>query len=401
MRRAVVAAMLAVAAVAGAVGAGAQSAEPVRVAGRIVHGDASAPFAPEEARVTLTVLEGGVSLSESAATPDAGGEFAFDTAFAQGRTYFFAVEYDGAAYSATRTASTLGEPVVITVYDATHDTSAIAFESYTVIVTGAVPEEGFVEVLERALVRNDSGMTLVPDGEAEGPAMMSFLRFALPPNSYNLDVRSNLVGGQVLEVDRGFALTTPILPTAGQPHQFEFVYRLDYDQADPQVDLSRTMRFGAESFRFVAPVDVASPASPRLDDLGATELNGRLLRLLEGQDVAPAEVVPLSVSGLPALSGLDRALASAGEWYVLYAAPGAVALAAAAFALAAARRRRPAAAGREELLAEARELSAAYESREIDRAAYASRRQVIRERLVELEVARRLHDDEGAGRSDS
>ena len=380
----------------------AQTPETVPVEGRVVHGVEGSGFDPTSVRVSLNVLEGVTSLPQLSATPGDDGAFAFDVALAPARTYFFRVEYQGAAYSEIREADGLGDPVVLTVYDSTHDTSVLAVESYTVIVAGADPEEGFVEILERAIVRNGSNFTLVPDQNAEGPAMMSFLRFALPPNAFNLDVQSNLVGGQVLEVDRGFALTTPIVPTPGEPHQFEFVYRLNYD--DAELDLSRTMRFGAESFRFVAPEELASLASPRLDDLGVAELNGRRLRLLESQNVAPAEFVELHVSGLPMRSGLDRALDSAGAWYVRYAVPGAVAVAAAALLIAAATRRGTAhvdpEAAREELMRRARALAEAYEHREITRDDYERRSRTLRDGLINLELDRRLRDAEGSGRKD-
>ena len=317
----------------------AQDTGEVEIAGRVEHGADAASFDPAQARVTLNVLEGITLVSQDSALPDASGAFVFTAIPAEGRTYFFSVEYQGANYSAVRSAGELGEPVVVTVFDATNDTSVLTVQSHTVIVTGAVPDDGFVEILERVIVRNDSDLTLTPDLNAQGPAMLSFLRFALPPGAYNLDVRSNITGGQVLEVDRGFAINSPVPPTApGLPHQFEFVYRLDYD--GPAIDLSRTMRFGAESVRFVVPVDVATPSSARLSDLGATELNGRLLRLLEGQEIAPAEVLPLAVSGLPGRSALDVARESAGEWYVRYVAPAAVGLTAAALLLLSLLRRR-------------------------------------------------------------
>jgi len=196
----------------------------------------------------------------------------------------------------------------------------------------------------------------------------------------------------VLEVDRGFAINSPVPPTVpGLPHQFEFVYRLDYDE--PTIDLSRTMRFGAESVRFVVPVDVATPSSARLTDLGATDLNGRLLRLLEGQDIAPAEVLPLGVSGLPGESALDAALESAGEWYVRYIVPAVVGLAAAALLLLSFRRRRAVAMGgatKEQLLAEARTLRDAYDRHNISTAAYEGRWRVIRDALVRADVRARL-----------
>lgn len=367
----------------------AQSAGAVEIRGRVEHGAGAPSFDPTEARVTLNVLDGVTAVSQETASPDATGSFAFRAVPAEGRTFFFSVEYQGAAYSAVRGADELAESIVVTVFDSTHDTSVIAVQSHTVVVTGAVRDEGFVEILERAIIRNDSGLTLAPDPDAEGPAMLSFLRFALPPGAYNLDVRSNLTGGQVLEVDRGFALTSPVPPTAGgEPHRFEFVYRLDYDE--PSLDLSRVMRFGAESLRFVAPVDVAAPASPRLADLGATDFNGRLLRLLEGQDVEPGEVVGMTVSGLPRPSALDALRESAGEWYVRYAAPAAVAIAALALLPLAFRRRSAPAASRGQLLAQARALRAAYDGGAISRAAYETRTRTLRDALVRLEVRERL-----------
>ena len=377
----------------------AQQAGEIEISGRVEHGADAASFDPTQARVTLNVLEGITLVSQDSTQPDESGMFSFSITAAEGRTYFFSVEYQGAGYSAVRDARELGAPVVITVFDATNDTSVLAVQSHTVIVTGAVPDDGFVEILERVIVRNDSDLTLTPDLNAQGPAMLSFLRFALPPGAYNLDVRSNITGGQVLEVDRGFAINSPVPPTApGQPHQFEFVYRLDYEES--AIDLSRTMRFGAESVRFVVPVDVATPSSARLSDLGATELNGRLLRLLEGQDIAPAEVLPLAVSDLPGEPALDAALESAGEWYVRYAVPAVVGLTLAALLLLSLRRRRAVAMGgasREHLLAEARALRDAYDRHAIGTAAYEGRSRVIRDALVQAEVRDRLAEADGEG----
>ena len=380
----------------------AQDVVEVEITGRVEHGAGEASFDPTQARVTLNVLEGITLVAQDSALPDESGVFNLTAAAGEGRTFFFSVEYQSATYSAVRDTSELDAPVIVTVFDATHDTSVLTVQSHTVIVTGTVPDDGFVEVLERVIVRNDSSLTLTPDLNAESPAMLSFLRFALPPGAYNLDVRSNITGGQVLEVDRGFALNSPIPPTApGQPHQFEFVYRLDYDE--PTLDLSRTMRFGAESVRFVVPVDVATPSSPRLTDLGATDLNGRLLRLLEGQDIAPAEVLNLAVSGLPGRSAFDVARESTGEWYVRYAVPAAVGVTVAALLLLSFRRRRAAATGgvtREQLLGQVRELRDVYNRHAISAAAYEGRSRAIRDALVQADVRERLAETDGGSRAE-
>ena len=316
----------------------AQDAGEAVITGRVEHGLMDPDFDPTQVSVTLNVLEGITSFDQVSESPGPDGSFSFTVANAPSRTYFLGVEYQGARYSETRSSQTVNDPIVIRLFDTTNDTSVLAFESYTVIITGAVRDEGWVEILERASVRNDSGLTLIPNQSESGPAMLSFLRFALPPNAYNLDVRTNLVGGDVIEVDRGFALTTPITPTGGTPHLFEFIYRLDYD--DELLDLSRTMRFGAESFRFVTPDDTAFPIAPQLQDLGATELNGRLLRLLEGEGIQPGDIVALALADLPQPTIWTRFRRAAGDWYITFIVPAVVIAALAGLMGYAVRRRR-------------------------------------------------------------
>ena len=231
-------------------------------------------------------------------------------------------EYGGAVYSVSLQVSNLGMPVDIEVFESTNSSDVLRISDYSVIVTGAKRDGRVLEILERASVHNDSDRTLVPDLQGEGPAMLSFLRFALPRGATHLDVRSNLVGGDVLEVDRGFAVSVPVPPTPqDQPHRFEFVYRLAYD--DGGVDLSRTLRFGAESLRFVVPVDTGTGVAPELADLGVADLTGRRLQLLEGAAFAPGEQAELRVVGLPQPTLLDRIGSASGRAYLAYALPSA------------------------------------------------------------------------------
>ena len=394
MRRAFVLAVACVALWRAAVTVPAWAQETADITGSVRNGTPGADFDPADVRLALNVLEGVVSISETTTAPGAEGRFVFSGApVGPGRVYFVSAEYGGAAYSASLRTEDLGAPVEITVYEPTSSTDALRVESHSVIVTGADANERFIEVFERAHVVNDSGRTLVPDLNAEGPAMLSFLRFALPPGAFHLDVRSDLVGGDVLTVDRGFALNVPVPPTPeGQPHRFEFVYRLSYDSAS--VDLGRTMRFGAESFRFVVPGSVGVGASPELIDLGATEFEGGQLQLLEGAVIPRGGFLPLSVDGLPQPTLWSRVESRGGEWFLRYAVPGAAAVAlAAALALALRRRRAPAAQlSREALLARAAALRERRES--ISRRRYHAERDEIRRGLIELEAAS-LGDEEG------
>ncbi|MEE8519296.1 MAG: hypothetical protein V3S98_09250, partial [Dehalococcoidia bacterium] len=342
-------------------------------------------------------FEGVTSFDRVSTTPEPNGAFEFAFSAAPSRTYFVSVEYQGARYSDSRETGTVDQSVFLEVFDSTDDPSVLSFESYSVIVTGALPSEGFLEILERAVIRNTSDFTLVPDPQAENPAMLSFLRFGLPPGFYNLNVRSNLVGGDVLEVDRGFALTTPIIPSRDEPHQVEFDYRLNYDEST--LDLSRTMRFGAGSFRFVVPDDTARPAAPQLEDLGVADLSGRLLRLLESQDIAEGQVIELTVSGLPLPSFWSRASDELSNWYFRYAVPGFIGVALALLVGLVIRKRRVTVdvspesdlpAQRGALLLKVEELEAARKAGALSERGYASRRGELKRALMDLELEQRL-----------
>ena len=367
--------------------------ETADIAGSVRNGTPGAEFDPTDVRLSLNVLEGIVSIAETATAPDASGRFAFSgVPVGPGRIYFVSAEYGGAAYSASLQTDALANPVEITVYEPTTSTDALRVESHSVIITGADPNERFIEVFERAHVVNDSGRTLIPDLNAEGSAMLSFLRFALPTGAFHLDVRSDLVGGDVLTVDRGFALNVPVPPSpGGQPHRFEYVYRLPYEGG--AVDLGRTMRFGAGSFRFVVPAGVGAGASPELTDLGATEFDDGLLQLLEGSDIPRGHFLPLSVSGLPQPTLWSRIESRGGEWYLRYGVPAAAAAAlAAALAFALRRQRAPAAQpSREALHARAEALRERRGS--IPRRRYEAERDALRRALVELEVASLLEEE--------
>ena len=368
----------------------------VDLAGTVRNGTQDTAFDPTSVPVTLTILEGVVSIDQRTVSPDADGRFLFSgVPVGSERTYFVSAEHQGAVYSDSLLLPGLPLGANITVFDATSSTDVLAFESYSVIVTGADANRRIVEVLERASVRNDSDRTLVPNFAAEGPAMLSFLRFALPPGATHLDVRSNLVGGDILEVDRGFAISTPVPPTLGEPHQFEFIYRLTYE--GDTIDLSRTMRFGAESFRYVVPGDTGFGRSAELEDLGATDLAGRTFQLLETQDVPRDHTVDLRIEGLPQPTLLGRVASDGGEWYVRYVVPGAMAVAL-ALALVWGWRRRPLATAtgpmaQGRLLARAADLEE--RSASMPQRRYERERADIKRALVDLQVRSRFPDGPG------
>jgi hypothetical protein len=389
MRRAL--ALMTVALALMALAAPASAQEGATLSGTVVHGRTGEPVV--DAMVSLAVLDGVALVSQESARSGPDGAFAFSVVPATGRTFFVSVDYAGARYSDSRSLGTLAEPVELMVYEATTDSGVLEMDSHSILVTGADPDEGFVEVLERVTVFNRSGTTLVADTGSGG--MPNLLRFALPAGARNLDVRSNLVGGDILEVDRGFALTTPILPTPDEPHQFEFVYRVDYE--GDAVDLSRTLRFGARTLTFVVPVDAGEPLAPGLESLGSAELSGRFWRLMEGADIAPGTVVSLGIGALPHPSLWARLARVGGDWYLLYVLPALAGLVAAAGLWWTLRRRTSAVAltgstpaeRRANVLAQAAALEEARAGGSVDEGEYQRRRAALKAALMRLGVEER------------
>jgi hypothetical protein len=235
--------------------------------------------------------------------------------------------------------------------------------------------------------------------------MLGFLRFALPAESFNLDVRSDLVGGQILQVDRGFALTTPIPPTKNTLYHVEFVYRVPYK--GQALDISRTLRFGAETLRVVVPVSVALGSSSTLDDLGIAPFEGQEIQLLEVFDISPDTPLDLQLDGLPKPPFLARFVRTLGGWYLIVGVPAIVGLTL-LIALIIGLRRRAAAASlathlgleerRDHLLQEFADLESRFLKGAVSQRRYTSQRQDLKVALVELDV--RAHLEEVVGAND-
>ena len=372
--------------------------ETVTLNGTLINGTPDASFTPQEVAVSLRMLEGVVTLEPQTVFPGPDGRFALlGVPVAEGRLYFISVEYQGAVYSETLEPDELEEPLTLTVYEATNSTEALAITSSTLFVTGADAQERVVEVLERVSVANRGSTTLVPD--LTEPGAMGFLRFGLPPGSFNLDVRADVVGGQVLEVDRGFAITTPIPPTFGEPQHLEFIYWVPYERST--VDLSRSLPFGADSFRLLLPADVGSAESPALTNLGTATVEGRDYQLLEGFELARGTRLELVLRGLPQPSLWSRIGGGAARWYLAAGVPflvGAVLLGLLARGLR--RRRYPweeaadmdPSARREAMLREMAALEERLSHGRVSHRRYAIDRERLKRALLALDLERSLEE---------
>ena len=130
---------------------------------------------------------------------------------------------------------------------------------------------------------------------------MNLLRFPLPANATNLDVQAKLPEGQSLQVDKGFALSNPVPP--GE-YGVVFTYVVPYDGGE--LDLSRTLLRGTGTLRLLVPTDVATIHSEALTDGGEVTIGSTLHRMYDAREMAPDSEIDMVLRGLPQQSLFQR-----------------------------------------------------------------------------------------------
>ena len=265
------------------------------------------------------VDSGSVDTFETAT--DAAGAFSFDDVppTPEGGSAAVVALYGGTRYSrvvSPAELSALAESgrLTLTVYESTQDVGVVTTASQSIIVTGIDASTRRIATAQIFTVENRSDTTLVPDLSA--PPMIgqfSFLRFSLPADASGLDVSTELVGGEVIPVGTGFAITAPVQP--GQ-HVVSFTYTAPYD-GDTLAWRDNTLQ-GAESLRLLIPDEFGDIAVGGMAALEGITLGEVSYRVWGTQDVAPGAGVDLNLSGLPEpswVTKLGNPLSEARFWF--------------------------------------------------------------------------------------
>ena len=192
--------------------------------------------------------------------------------------------------------------LTLTVYESTQDVGVVTTASQSIIITGVDASTRRIATAQIFTLENRSDTTLVPDLSA--PPMIgqfSFLRFSLPSDASGLDVSTELVGGEVIPVGTGFAITAPVQP--GQ-HLVSFTYTAPYE-GDTLAWRDNTLQ-GADSLRLLIPDEFGDIAVGGMTPLEGITLGEVSYRVWGAQDVAPGAGVNLQLSGLPEPSWVTR-----------------------------------------------------------------------------------------------
>ena len=217
-------------------------------------------------------------------------------------TYAVAVNYQDVLYSTPMPSPIGSQPVELKVYEVVQDIDAITVDAHAMLVNEG-PDEESLFVLEAVGVVNDGDRTFVPD--LEQPVNFNFMRFSLPEGVTELDVGSDLPGGEVINIGTGFALTAPVTPGI---HQVTYTYQMPY--SDGSANIEKSFHMGADKFTVLLPEGLGFLAYAALDDgipAEKVDIGGIDYTSWEMNDLVPGGRVSLRVSGLPTISRWGRA----------------------------------------------------------------------------------------------
>ena len=294
-----------------AAGRAAAQQPPITVSGRIINATTAAP-APG---LTVTLhMQTAQTQDAVTAVTDAQGRFRFsDIAVDPAVVYAVSARYQDALYGAQiNLRDGAPPPLTIQVYDAAYDLDAIRVDSASLLFADTDRATQTIAALEIVKVVNDSDHTFVPG--SQGP--MSLLRFGLPPGSQDLQVDTRLLGADVVQVDRGFAVLGSVPPGA---HDIMFTYTFPYDGAETTI--SKSFPFGANSLRVLSPQETLAIHSVDIGAAQPVSIGERPYRLIEAADIRRGARISIRLTDLPRATLADRARATLTAIPYQYAAP--------------------------------------------------------------------------------
>lgn len=279
-----------------------------RIAGRVVNGTAGAT-AVEGTEVSLRVFREGELIDNRTVVPNSQGRFVFQSVPVPGQgepLYILTATYLEVSYSVELTGESDLSDILIVVHESTGSLDSLSVKSSSLFILRADVGARTLSVFEILTMTNEGDRVFVPDLVKGNP--MSLLRFPLPAGAIGLEVDSELTGGQVLQVDKGFALVVAVPP--GE-HGIAFTYLVPY--SGRVLDLSRRFGMGAETFRLLISKEAASVGTSDLEDLGVTAIGATVYQIFGATDIEREDRVMVALTNLPQPSLWQRI----GRWLSL------------------------------------------------------------------------------------
>lgn len=274
--------------------------ETTTVRGEVVNGTAGADI-PDDLSVLMLISGADGRLAGTGqASPEPDGSFVFDDVQVEdGSTYTVSVDHMGVFYGTSLTHDNLDEGLTLTVYETTLDASIIQVERHVMVIAAVDKNDQLVSTIEFVRIMNPSDRTLLPD--LTNLDQISFLRFALPPNPAELNVQSDLPGGDIVSIGTGFALTSAVVPGA---HSIDFSYVFPFEE--DAVSYRQSLVQGAGIFQVLVPETFPNMAVTNLTSVAPVNIQDTSYRAYEVRDMPPGQGLQLEITGLPLPSALTR-----------------------------------------------------------------------------------------------
>ena len=292
---------------------------PALISGEVVNGTPGGEMHAGRLVVLHILMQDGNQDFRSATT-DENGAFSFaDVPTAGVLGYLLVATHEGVDYTLEILPGEALTGLELEIFETTTSIETVGIVLDSLMIADWDVTRRTLSVLELVQLENNGSETFVPD--LSQPASMSFLRFALPSDSTDLQVQTQLPEGQVLQVDRGFAITTAVPP--GQ-HGMAFTYTTPYQE--DRVDFSKRFSLGAQAFRLLIPVDLGSAINSSLSSGSDVQIGDTDFRVLQAEGIPPGGTVDVVLENLPQPSLLSTVTNSLSESTAIWVVPIALVL---------------------------------------------------------------------------
>lgn len=263
--------------------------------GRLVNGTAGSG-APAGARVTLFAIRDRAKTAEYSQDVDAQGSFHFKALdIDPALTYLLVAEYQNVTYpylQLIRLSDEARPSVEVLVYEATHDSAAIAFNRANMLLTSV--EDGSATVVEMSVIDNLGDRTFVGSGTQDA------LRIDLPDGATDVTAQVGVSDEAIHDIGDGIAILQPVPPGR---HELALSYIIPLSGS--MLDLSKQLDYPVGSFGLYLPDTGLQASSPQLtlEAEAPIEMGGIPFRVYSGQNLPAGTQLDVRVSGLPSAGG--------------------------------------------------------------------------------------------------
>jgi hypothetical protein len=267
--------------------------ETVTVSGVVLNGTGGGAVPSGVTVLMLVSGQDGGLVSTGQTVTDVRGRFQFDQApLLPGARYSFSADFQRVFYNAVLGPEDLSEDVQLTVYETTQDVSLVKVTRQVLVIAEVDGKDREVAAIEFVRLSNAGDRTLLPD--LANVQRLSFLRFSLPPLAEELNVQSDLPGGEIISIGTGFALTSVVLPG---DHSVEFSFRFPY-QGD-SVSYRQSLLQGADVYQVLIPERLGQVVVLPLAPLPPVNIQGTSYRAWGGSGFGPGQGIDLKLTNLP------------------------------------------------------------------------------------------------------